>query len=68
MQHSNSYILQKSNEDSKHSNKIFNNSISSSSKLEDDFSFFEQEKLLHQVTPTELRKHIEIVSKIFSAF
>lgn len=46
----------------KYSKNAYNNS-SMFSKLEDDFSIFEQEKLLHQVTPTELRKHIEIVSK-----
>uniref|UniRef100_A0A2S2NYI8 Uncharacterized protein n=1 Tax=Schizaphis graminum TaxID=13262 RepID=A0A2S2NYI8_SCHGA len=47
--------------DMKHQKKNSNNNSNSSSKLEDDFSFFEQEHLLHQVTPTELRKHIEIL-------
>lgn len=44
--------------DIKYPKKHSNNNSNSSSKLEDDFSFFEQEHLLHQVTPTELRKHI----------
>ncbi|XP_060853971.1 rho-associated protein kinase 2-like [Rhopalosiphum padi] len=47
--------------DIKYQRKNSNNNSNSSSKLEDDFSFFEQEHLLHQVTPTELRKHIEIL-------
>lgn len=55
--------FQKLNNDIKHSQQLFNNS-NSSSRLEDDFSFFEQEKIIHQVTPTELRRHIEIVRKI----
>ncbi|XP_015373580.1 PREDICTED: amyotrophic lateral sclerosis 2 chromosomal region candidate gene 12 protein homolog [Diuraphis noxia] len=51
----------KINSDIKYQRKRPNNNSNSSSKLEDDFSFFEQERLLHQVTPTELRKHIEIL-------
>ncbi|XP_016662532.1 myosin-J heavy chain-like [Acyrthosiphon pisum] len=47
------------NSDIKYQRKKPNNNSNSSSKLEDDFSFFEQEHLLHQVTPSELRKHIE---------
>ncbi|XP_022167452.1 coiled-coil domain-containing protein 150-like isoform X1 [Myzus persicae] len=50
----------KLNSDIKYQRKKSNNNSNSSSKL-DDFSFFEQEHLLHQVTPTELRKHIEIL-------
>ncbi|XP_060880546.1 calponin homology domain-containing protein DDB_G0272472-like isoform X2 [Metopolophium dirhodum] len=49
----------KLNSDIKYQRKKPNNNSNSSSKLEDDFSFFEQERLLHQVTPSELRKHIE---------
>ncbi|XP_060875400.1 microtubule-associated tumor suppressor 1 homolog [Metopolophium dirhodum] len=51
----------KLNSDIKYQRKKSINNSNSSSKLEDDFSFFEQEHLLHQVTPTELRKHIEIL-------
>ncbi|XP_022175593.1 uncharacterized protein PFB0765w-like [Myzus persicae] len=50
-----------SNTDIKYQRKKPNNNSNSSSKSEDDFSFVEQERLLHQVTPTELRKHIEIL-------
>ncbi|VVC30517.1 Hypothetical protein CINCED_3A001632 [Cinara cedri] len=57
---SQSNSFQKLNSEIKHSKQLFNNS-NSSSRLEDDFSFFEQEKLIHQVTPTELRKHIEVL-------
>ncbi|XP_008185728.2 microtubule-associated tumor suppressor 1 homolog [Acyrthosiphon pisum] len=51
----------KLNSDIKYQRKKSINNSNSSSKVEDDFSFFEQEHLLHQVTPTELRKHIEIL-------
>jgi hypothetical protein len=59
--------FQKLKNDNKYK-KNTSNISNSSSRLEDDFSFFEQEKLLHQVTPTELRKHIETVSKICDFF
>ncbi|KAL4092325.1 hypothetical protein QTP88_026848 [Uroleucon formosanum] len=51
----------KLNSDIKYQKKKSINNSNSSSKLEDDFSFFEQEHLLQQVTPTELRKHIEVL-------
>jgi len=61
-------IFQKLTNDIKYPKKHSNNNSNSSSKLEDDFSFFEQEHLLHQVTPTELRKHIEIVSEVYNIY
>ncbi|XP_050534860.1 putative autophagy-related protein 11 [Daktulosphaira vitifoliae] len=56
----NQTTFNKSNSDIKYQKKNFNNE-KNSSKIGDHNSFYEHEKLLRQISPTELRKHIEIL-------